>query len=299
MSKKICTITISLPGKRESLTVPFPQSLFYFLSFATLIGIFTLTIFVVNFTRMVVKVREFNELRREVNLLKTVNQQYEVMANQMTEKLSLLETLAKKVSATIGFETKKEKAKPSGKEKAEPAQQSFFLDFDQDRTRMTQADYVEMLNQGTRDLEERLNNLEQHYSLLNFRLAHSPTLWPTQGAISDRFGGRESSFHSGIDISTPQGTPVVSAAEGVVHLAGWRSDYGNMVILDHGYGLTTWYAHLTNIFVDSGQLIKKGQLIGTVGSTGRATGPHLHYEIRQADRPLNPMIFILGPGQTQ
>jgi murein DD-endopeptidase MepM/ murein hydrolase activator NlpD len=92
---------------------------------------------------------------------------------------------------------------------------------------------------------------------------------------------------------------VVSAAEGVVHLAGWRSDYGNMVILDHGYGLTTWYAHLANIFVDSGQLIKKGQLIGTVGSTGRATGPHLHYEIRQADRPLNPLMFILGPGQTQ
>jgi murein DD-endopeptidase MepM/ murein hydrolase activator NlpD len=304
MKKKLCTLTVALPGENKSLSIPVPQSLFYFLSFATVIGLFTLTIFVVNFTRMVVKVREFNQLRSEVNLLKAANQNYEMLTNQLSEKLSLLEMLANKVTTAAGFEKKPvpPKAAASKDDKNKPlSQHSLLFNTDSDASQISPAEYLEVLSDGANQLENRFKNLDTQYARLNFKLAHTPSIWPAQGMISDRFGGRgeatshgESQYHTGIDISCPRGTPVISAADGRIVLTGWRSDYGNMVIIDHGQGITSWYAHLSFVEVMQGRMIKKGVRIGRVGSTGRATGPHLHYEIRRGDAPINPMFFIAG-----
>jgi murein DD-endopeptidase MepM/ murein hydrolase activator NlpD len=301
MRKKLCTIIIALPGKHKPLSLPVPQSLFYFLSFATMIGLLTLTIFLVNFARMVVKVREFNHLRHEVNLLKTTNQQYETITNQLNEKLTLLEMLAHKVSAAAGFEKGTDKKKPSEQDKVEQ-QHSSLYDTELDRATITPAEYITLLNSGASELEERLLALDTHYSKLNFKLAHTPNIWPTQGFLYQRFGVRsespdldETHIHTGIDISCPRGNPVIAAADGTVFQTGRRSDYGNIIIIEHGQGVSTWYAHLTAIFVAPGQEVKKGNIIGTVGTTGRSTGPHLHYEIRHGDHPLNPMLFMLGP----
>jgi murein DD-endopeptidase MepM/ murein hydrolase activator NlpD len=126
-----------------------------------------------------------------------------------------------------------------------------------------------------------------------------PTIWPVAGELTDRFGGRRnpfgrrsSEFHAGQDISAPTGTPVAATADGAVLFAGWKSGYGNLVIINHGDQLTTRYGHLSRIEVTAGQTIERRQQIGRVGSTGRSTGPHLHYEVRVDEQPVDPRRYL-------
>ncbi len=117
-------------------------------------------------------------------------------------------------------------------------------------------------------------------------------LWPVSGRITSFFGPRWGSFHTGIDISAPTGTPVAASRGGRVVFAGWRGSYGNLVIVDHRDGKTTWYAHLSRFAVGTGAWVERGQTLGFVGSTGRSTGPHVHLEIRVHDQPQNPLNFL-------
>jgi len=112
------------------------------------------------------------------------------------------------------------------------------------------------------------------------------------GVRSDPFG-RGAAMHGGIDLAGPYGTPIYATADGTVGRAGWNSGgYGNLVELDHGRGIQTRYGHLSQILVQSGQQVKRGQLIARMGSTGRSTGSHLHYEVRIEGRPVNPIPFM-------
>mgnify|MGYP001594795310 CR=1 FL=1 len=114
--------------------------------------------------------------------------------------------------------------------------------------------------------------------------------WPMGGVITQRFGW----YHTGLDIATAFGTPVVAADSGVVTAAGWpdNSGYGVRVVIDHQNGYNTWYAHLTRVAVSAGQTVKRGDVIGYEGSTGRSTGPHLHFEVRRGTKRLNPLEFL-------
>lgn len=129
-------------------------------------------------------------------------------------------------------------------------------------------------------------------------LARTPSVWPAKGFIVSPFGVRqdpfdgEPAYHEGVDISAPFGNPVVATAEGLVVFAGYRRGYGNVVEISHGGGLATLYAHLSKILVHPGQPVKRWQKIGAVGSSGRSTGPHVHYEVRKDDRALNPKRFL-------
>jgi murein DD-endopeptidase MepM/ murein hydrolase activator NlpD len=109
----------------------------------------------------------------------------------------------------------------------------------------------------------------------------------------DPFTG-EGAFHAGIDIAAPSGTQVKAAADGILFHAGPDAGYGNEILLDHGYGITTKYGHLSATYVVVGQEVKRGQVIGTVGMTGRTTGPHLHYEVRVHETPVNPAKYMRG-----
>ena len=130
-----------------------------------------------------------------------------------------------------------------------------------------------------------------------------PWDWPLSGAISSDFGGRSSpwgqsyEFHAGLDIRAFQGTPVAAAGSGVVVYAGRMRGYGNMVVVDHGFELKTVYAHLSAIYADLGRRVQAGEVIGSVGQTGRATGPHLHYEVRVGAAPVDPMCYLDGAGR--
>ena len=144
---------------------------------------------------------------------------------------------------------------------------------------------------------ERLEeNLRTYEAALRDRV---PSIWPVEGELTDGFGvrgnpfgGGAAEFHPGQDISAPRGTPVVATADGTVVQAGWQNGYGQEVVVDHGQGLTTRYGHLSKIEVAAGQVVRRGEELGQVGSTGRSTGPHLHYEVRIDDVAVSPLHYL-------
>lgn len=144
-------------------------------------------------------------------------------------------------------------------------------------------------------LEELHALLDDQRSILN----STPSIWPTRGFVSSTFGYRVSPFtsvkkmHEGLDVAAPKGTDVVAPADGVVTFSGVKGAYGNIVVLDHGYGLVTRYGHLSKVLVEPGQQVKRGSSIAKVGNTGRSTGDHLHYEVRIDGVPVNPTRYIL------
>ncbi|MDT5293428.1 MAG: hypothetical protein QOJ76_308 [Acidobacteriota bacterium] len=151
-------------------------------------------------------------------------------------------------------------------------------------------------------LESRAARLEadlRTYEAALRERARVPSIWPVEGESTDSFGvrgnpfgGGSAEFHPGQDIAAPRGTPVFAAADGTVLQAGWQNGYGQTVVLDHGNGLTTCYGHLSRIEVAAGQELKRGEQLGQVGSTGRSTGPHLHYEVRIGDVPVSPLHYL-------
>ena len=150
-------------------------------------------------------------------------------------------------------------------------------------------------------LESRLQTVRSDVDKRNQLAAATPSIWPTHGWLSSSMGNRsdpltgEKDFHPGLDISADKGDPVYSTADGKVTHAASAGNYGNLVIVDHGYGLETRYGHLSTFKITLGQKVKRGDLLGLVGSTGRTTGPHLHYEVRAGGRILNPLQLLLNP----
>jgi murein DD-endopeptidase MepM/ murein hydrolase activator NlpD len=153
-------------------------------------------------------------------------------------------------------------------------------------------------------VEYKTKHLEQElhvYEAVLRERAVTPSAWPVEGRLTDGFGDRRnpfggysSEFHAGQDIATLFGTPVAATANGVVTFAGCQNGYGQVVVIDHGGGLTTRYGHLSHIDVEVGQNITRSEQVGRVGSSGRSTGPHLHYEIRINDEPVDPRPYLPG-----
>lgn len=150
-------------------------------------------------------------------------------------------------------------------------------------------------------LESRLHTLRTDVDKRNQLAAATPSIWPTHGWLSSSMGNRsdpftgERDFHPGLDISADKGDPIYSTADGKVTHAASAGNYGNLVIVDHGYGIETRYGHMSAFKVKVGQVVKRGDLLGLVGATGRATSSHLHYEVRANGRILNPLQLLLNP----
>ena len=155
---------------------------------------------------------------------------------------------------------------------------------------------------------ERLSKFEQkslkelHDTLISRKnlLDSTPSIRPAYGYETSGFGYRISpftghkQFHEGLDIANRVGTPVIAPASGFVVFAGRKGGFGNLIVINHGHGLTTRYGHLSKILVKVGQHVKRGEKIGEIGNTGRSTGPHLHYEVRLNGVPVNPRRYILN-----
>src|SRR6185503_1174168 len=162
---------------------------------------------------------------------------------------------------------------------------------------------VAALDKTADHLEREMRHINDRLRSDFLRLSSIPSGLPVNGYISDGFGRRHNPFsgegretHEGLDIAADFGTPVSSTADGLVIHAGPYSGYGNLVILYHSNGITTRYGHLSRITVEAGQRVKRGDQIGHAGSTGRSTGVHVHYEIRENDQPMDPLRYT---GQTQ
>lgn len=147
--------------------------------------------------------------------------------------------------------------------------------------------------------EESLKQLKEVVIQRASRMASTPSVWPTVGRVTSTFGYRRSpfgyrrEFHDGVDIAAAYGSPIVSAADGMVTFTGYRPGYGYMVTISHGYGFETSYGHTSKILVKPGQKVKKGQVIARVGNTGRSTGPHVHYIVKLNGILKDPKLFIV------
>ena len=150
-------------------------------------------------------------------------------------------------------------------------------------------------------LETRLSSVRRVVERREELAAATPSIWPAHGWLTGTFGGRsdpftgEPGFHQGIDISTEKGDPVYATADGTVEAAAYTGDYGNLIQIRHGFALTTRYGHLSGFAVRPGQSVSRGDVIGYIGSTGRSTGAHLHYEILANGKLINPLQLLTQP----
>jgi murein DD-endopeptidase MepM/ murein hydrolase activator NlpD len=165
----------------------------------------------------------------------------------------------------------------------------------------TPEDTFGVLKDLLKGLESRLSFVRRDVEQREALSGATPSIWPTHGWLTGTFGGRsdpfsgEPAFHQGLDISTDKGQTVVATADGVVDSASYTGDYGNLVVIRHAFGLATRYGHLSRFNVKPGQQVKRNDVIGFVGATGRATGFHLHYEILANGKLLNPLQLLTQP----
>lgn len=220
-------------------------------------------------------------IERENERLRAENERQRKQLNNLNQRVEAIEDDARRLAEMSGATSENKQAEPRGAGGPEVLLGSLSG--------------VVALEYKTDYLERELRSYEE----LLKRRTTVPNIWPVEGELTDGFGGRRnpfggstSEFHTGQDIATLWGTPVIAAAQGVVIFAGWQNGYGQIVIIDHGNGLTTRYGHLSGIDVEVGQQLARGEQLGRVGSTGRSTGPHLHYEVRINDEPVNPLQYL-------
>ena len=157
---------------------------------------------------------------------------------------------------------------------------------------------VSQLIDRSTNVEERVTSLYQGYQDRIVRLSSTPNIWPVSGWMTSGFGMRHhpihggTRFHEGLDIAAPWGTPVKASADGVIKYAGYKGGFGKIVIIDHGYGIVTYYGHNSRLFVKAGDKVTRGMRIASVGNTGYSTGAHLHYEVHVDGVPIDPMNFL-------
>ncbi len=167
----------------------------------------------------------------------------------------------------------------------------------------TPEDTFGVLRELLHGLESRLRNVRRDVERREALAAATPSIWPAHGWLTGTFGGRsdpftgEPGFHQGLDISAEKGKPVFATADGTVESAAYTGDYGNLIVLKHAFGLATRYGHLSSFAVKPGQEVRRGDVVGYVGSTGRSTGAHLHYEILANGRLINPLQLLTQPAQ--
>jgi murein DD-endopeptidase MepM/ murein hydrolase activator NlpD len=169
----------------------------------------------------------------------------------------------------------------------------------QKKITLNQPDKVELIKNKANKIEKNLDFLYNYFKEQQKILASTPSIWPTRGIITSTFNWRIDpftglrEFHYGIDIATQLGNPVKATADGIIVESAFKKDFGNYVAILHSYGFKTIYAHLKKRLVRVGQKVKRGDSIGLVGSTGKSTAPHLHYEVRVHNKPVNPLDYIL------
>jgi murein DD-endopeptidase MepM/ murein hydrolase activator NlpD len=288
--------------------IPIPLHYAYAFVAAAVVGAFTIAGLAGSYTRMLLKTESFNQVRQDRETLRQDYKQMAKIAHDRDVQVASLGALANEVSALYGL--RQNRLSParltshSGAAGAAAAPtpptlaaaddtnaQQVKLSFDQLNTLRAAA----LSGRVSRALE---GGLSPSFAGDWATLADAPSMWPVEGTVTSSFGEREDpfngegAFHSGIDISAPYGTPVRATADGDVMDESMGSGYGRQVVLDHGHDLITVYGHLSSSAVVPGEHVIRGQVVGYVGRSGRSTGPHLHYEVRVHNVPVNPHKYL-------
>ena len=273
----IVVLAHSFHGRLRRLHIPH-QAVYVVLAFAFL-GLFSVLGAVGSYARMAWKVANYNSLQRQFDTLRQQYARLEKSNVQTNEQLATLQMLASEVTLAYGV---KQKLEGPSDISAEGALMPSF------KETLDNYDFLK---------SAQLSRSFHKYPRL-WQMNVRPSLWPLQGRLLSTFGKRidpfsgEGAFHTGVDLSAAVGTTVKVAADGVISVAELYGGYGRLVVVDHGNGMQTYYAHLSRINVVTGQAVRRGQIIGLSGASGRVTSPHLHYEVRQGGTPINPYIFL-------
>jgi murein DD-endopeptidase MepM/ murein hydrolase activator NlpD len=247
------------------------------------------TFFSVQYFTSLSQTHELSKLRRENKELQAANEQFGKSVDSLRTQLLTVEDRTRKLAIIAGITTLDEASQGgSGGLRNEEAPGSPFRDD------------IDKMSFRSHNLSKDLSLLEQKFTAQSRLLSSTPSIAPVRGILTDGFGGRSDPFtgeagqHNAIDISSAVGQPIRTPADGIVVKAEWANGYGNVIYVSHGYGYSTRYGHLSGYAVKPGARVKRGDVIGYVGSTGRSTGPHLHYEVRVNNNPVNPLEYILN-----
>jgi murein DD-endopeptidase MepM/ murein hydrolase activator NlpD len=285
--------------------IPVPLRYAYGFVAAALIGAFTIVGLAGSYTRMLLKTESFNQVRQERENLRKNYKEMAQIAHDRNVQVASLGALASEVTALYGLKHNRiaqvEPALAARNSAAPtPATLSLTDDVNQQQVKQSIEQFYAlrseaMSGQVSRALE---GGLTPTFGGDWTEFADAPSIWPVEGRVGSSFGEREDpfngegKFHTGVDIEAPYGTPVRASADAEVSGASMGAGYGREVVLDHGHGFLTVYGHLSAIAVVAGQRVIRGQVIGYVGQSGRATGPHLHYEVRINNVPVNPHKYL-------
>lgn len=252
---------------------------------------------------------EIDELRAENSLLHVENGSYREATGELTAQIQSLEGVINDLGARATLDPSQARAiqKLPAIVKARAAggltQSSAGPISDVLSSLSAPEDTFGVLRDLLQGLENRLLSVRRNVEQREALAAATPSIWPAHGWLTGTFGGRsdpftgEPGFHQGLDISTDRGQPVYATADGAVESAAYTGEYGNLVVLKHAFGLATRYGHLSRFAVKRGQRVKRGDVIGHVGATGRATGAHLHYEILANGNLINPLQLLTQPAK--
>src|SRR6202158_6151451 len=267
MSRKNYTFYIaSTPGKMRKVIIPAYQ--LHSLAVLALIGAVTVVAAVGSYSRMLWKVGNYNALRHDQETLKKQYQQLQSTVNDTNQRLDSLQSLATEVAMTYGV-LRFHPAAFDQSDNPVTAQDAFDRSVEQYTFLKRNAATIAISSGGLR-LMPAMSFADSTYT---------PAIWPVLGHITDSFGERldpfsgEGAFHTGVDVASDYGAPVHAPAVGGVTIAENHSGYGRVVVIDHGFGITTWYAHLSSFSAVPGSRIKRGQVVGYCGISGRSPGP--------------------------
>jgi hypothetical protein len=271
--------------------IPIPTRYLYVLGIGAMVGLLGLTGMASTYVRMLLKVSSYNQLRAEREDLKTRYTHLEQVAQERDIQVASLGSLASEVSSLYGLKPEPMLIKAASSDQLEdPQVVSSSLD------RLATLKTAALTGATSAGISL---GLTRNVTPADWMRANSaPNLWPVEGPVTGSFGERidpfngEGAFHAGIDIGAIFGQPVIAPADGVVEFADFMGGYGRAIILDHGHGMSTRYGHLKSFACFPGQHVHRGDTIGYVGDSGRSTGPHLHYEVRINDVPVNPHKYL-------
>ncbi|MFN0170027.1 MAG: M23 family metallopeptidase [Bryobacteraceae bacterium] len=274
----IVVLAHSMHGRLRRVHIP--HTFLYAILGLAVLGCFSVFGFVSSYVRMAGKVANYNALRDEAQVLKQRYQNLQKVVNQTDEQLASLKILANEVSVAYGIKRTLEGPDDlSAEARLIPTFKETLDDYSILRT----STYAKF---------------DRNYLKRFGQRSMQPSLWPVEGRFQGAFGHRldpfsgEGAYHRGVDISAPHGTPVKATADGIVVHAGWMGGYGRLVVVDHGGGIETFYAHLSRMDAIEGAEVRQGDMLGRVGTTGRSTSPHLHYEVRVGHAPVNPWRYL-------
>ncbi len=282
--------------KKIHLSRPLLRGLFIVSVFAILLALYI----VYDYTGVNSDKGELTRLRAQTKEQSLQIRYLAAKVNEFADRMEELNQYDKKIRILANYQTREDKVIPLGIGGASSENTRIKDLFTQDHKKI-----ITDINKSVSKLNDAASIREKSFAeLLNFlqekksMIASTPLIWPVNGWVTSEFGTRVSpfgsgiEFHKGLDIATIMGNAVIATAEGFVMEAGYYAMDGNMVKIDHGHGFTTTYSHLANIIVAQGTRIKRGQLIGYVGDTGRSTGPHLHYAVYINKVPVNPRRYL-------